>query len=76
MNLIQEIGRHPDLTPPRHSRSRSSRANAGAPVKLETVAVFLFHCPCRKLKLEHIGGGVRLKVAPELRGLRFGRHAR
>jgi CheY-like chemotaxis protein len=33
-------------------------------------------CPCRKLKLEHIGGVVRLKVAPELRGLRFGRHAR
>jgi hypothetical protein len=32
-------------------------------------------CPCRKLKLEHIGGVVRLKVAPELRGLRFGRHA-
>ena len=32
-------------------------------------------CPCRKLKREHIGGVVRPKVAPELRGLRFGRHA-
>jgi hypothetical protein len=27
------------------------------------------------LSLEHIGGVVRPKVAPELRGLRFGRHA-
>ena len=33
-------------------------------------------CPWRKLKREHIGGVVRPKVAPELRGLRFGRHAR
>jgi hypothetical protein len=53
-----------------------------------TFAIFLAHaasaqvtdrmkaCPCRKLKLEHIDGVVRLKVAPELRGLRFGRHAR
>jgi hypothetical protein len=32
-------------------------------------------CPCRKLKREHIGGVVRPKVAPELRGLRFGRRA-
>ena len=32
-------------------------------------------CPCRKLKREHIGGVVRPKVALELHGLRFGRHA-
>jgi len=33
-------------------------------------------CPCRKLKLEHIDGVVRPKVAPELCGLRFGWYAR
>jgi hypothetical protein len=31
--------------------------------------------PCRKLKLEHIGGVVHPRVAPESRGLRFGRRA-
>jgi len=38
-------------------------------------AIILTPCPCRKLKREHIGGVVRPKVALELRGLRFGRHA-
>ena len=37
---------------------------------------YRYGCPCRKLKLEHIGGVARPKVAPELRGLRSGRHAR
>jgi hypothetical protein len=31
--------------------------------------------PCRKLKLEHIGGVAHPTVAPESRGLRFGRRA-
>ena len=35
----------------------------------------IHNCHCRKLKRGHIGGVVRPKVAPELRGLRFGRHA-
>jgi ABC-type uncharacterized transport system substrate-binding protein len=45
----------------------------GDPVKMGLVPSL---CPCRKLKLEHIDGVGRPKVAPELCGLRFGWYAR